>query len=355
MNDFKSIHMRITFTLFAYLLLFACNGPQTEQAPADETAAETPQYKTIGGLEKLDPWFDSIVPPTSKIEVLAEGYTWSEGPLWLEETQTLIWSDVPENRIFSWKEGEQAQLYLHPSGNLAGDREGEEGSNGLLLNANGELVLCQHGDRRMAKMDAPVSAPKPTYVTLADKYDGQRFNSPNDAAYDKDGHLYFTDPPYGLPKQMDDPEKEMAFQGVYRLAPDGQVTLLTDELTRPNGIAFSPDFSKCYVANSDPNRAIWMVYDVTPDKIFTNGKVFFDATQLVPNNKGLPDGLKVRSDGTLFATGPGGVFVFSPDGKHLGTIHTGQATANCCFNKDESVLFMTADMYVARIILKGDK
>ena len=343
--------MRNTLTLFSFLLLFTCNSPKTEQATPG-AASETPQLKTIGSLEKLDPAFDDIVPPSAKIEVIGEGYTWSEGPLWLETTQTLIWSDVPENRIFSWKEGGEAQLYLHPSGNLSGDREGEEGSNGLLLSPEGELVLCQHGDRRMAKMSAPLGTPKPEFVALADRYDDKRFNSPNDAAYDQDGHLYFTDPPYGLPKQMDDPEKEIPFQGVYRLAPDGSVTLMTDELTRPNGIAFSPDFSKCYVANSDPGWAIWMVYDVTPEKKFSNGKVFFDATNKVANSKGLPDGLKVRSDGIIYATGPGGVYVFTPEGKHLGTINPGEATANCCFNADESVLFMTSDMYMTRIKLK---
>ena len=340
--------MRLTSTAFFLLLFFACENTPTEQTRTPET---TP-LKTIGSLESLDPAFDAIVPPSAKIEVIGEGYTWSEGPLWLEATQTVIWSDVPENRIFSWNEGSGAQLYLHPSGHLAGDREGEEGSNGLLLSPDGELVLCQHGDRRLAKMTAPLNAPKAAFVTLADQYDGKRFNSPNDAAYDNDGHLYFTDPPYGLPKQMDDPGKEIPFQGVYRLAPDGKVALMTDELSRPNGIAFSPDFTKCYVANSDPGRAIWMVYDLTPDKKFANGKIFFDATSMVPDKKGLPDGLKVRSDGMVFATGPGGVLVFTPEGKHLGTISPGEATANCAFNADESVLFMTADMYMTRIKLK---
>lgn len=345
--------MRLTITFFSFLLLFACKNAPTKQTKIQEAAAPgTPQHKTIGSLETLDPAFDAIIPPSAKIEVLGEGYTWSEGPLWLEATQTVIWSDVPENRVYSWKEGRGVELYLQPSGHLAGDREGEEGSNGLLLNSAGELVLCQHGDRRMAKMNAPLNAPKAEYVTLVDKYDGRRFNSPNDAVYDADGHLYFTDPPYGLPKKMDDPKKEIPFQGVYRLAPDGSVSLMTNELSRPNGIAFSPDYSKCYVANSDPKRAIWMVYEMTPEKTFANGKVFFDATHLVSSKKGLPDGLKVRSDGTVFATGPGGVLVFTPDSKHLGTIAPGEATANCSFNDDESVLFMTADMYMTRIKLK---
>lgn len=211
------------------------------------------------------------------------------------------------------------QLYLHPSGNSAGDREGEEGSNGLLLNAEGELILCQHGDRRIAKMTAPLDAPRAEFISLVEKFDGKRFNSPNDAVFDADGHLYFTDPPYGLPKKMEDPSKEISFQGVYRLAPDGAVFLMTDRLSRPNGIAFSPDFRKCYIANSDPNHAVWMVYDVSAEKELENGRIFFDATDRVEGRKGLPDGLKVRSDGIIFATGPGGVYIFSPAGKHLGT------------------------------------
>ena len=142
------------------------------------------------------------------------------------------------------------------------------------------------------------------------------------------------------------------FKPLGKLKPDGQVALMTDELSRPNGIAFSPDFSKCYVANSDPNRAIWMVYEMTDEKTFTNGKVFFNATEMVSKNKGLPDGLKVRKDGTIFATGPGGVLIFSPEGKHLGTISPGEATANCGFNENQTMLFMTADMYMTMIRLK---
>lgn len=335
--------MKQTIFFFA-ILLFACNNQQS--APS-ETIPEGPPLKAIGQLIKLDDAFDAIIAPDSKIEVLGEGYEWSEGPVWLPKEQTVIWSDVPQNIIYGWKAGGEAFEYLKPSGYTG---EGtREGSNGLLLNAAGDLVLCQHGDRRVARMTTALNDPQPNFETLADQYRGRRFSSPNDAAYDQDGHLYFTDPPYGLPQQMDDPEKEIPFQGVYRLGLDASVTLLTNELSRPNGIAFSPDYTKCYVANSDPERAIWMVYDVTPEKTFANGKVFFDATSMVPDNKGLPDGLKVRKDGTIFATGPGGVLVFTPEGKHLGTISPGEATANCGFNEDESVLFMTADMYMTRI------
>ena len=340
-----------------YLLLllllgfFACKN--TSEEKKEETAEEVLAHPTTGKIITLDPRLNDILDTNAVIEILAEGYEWSEGPLWLEKEQILIWSDVPKNTIYRWKAGEGAAVYLRPSGYTSGpERGGEPGSNGLLLGPGGRLVLCQHGDRRMAMMDAPLDNPKPEFTTIAGQYEGKRFNSPNDAAYDREGHLYFTDPPYGLEKNMDDPAKEISFQGVYRVSPEGEVFLLTDELSRPNGIAFSPDYSKCYVANSDPERAIWMVYEIDEQKKFTNGRVFFDATSLAASNPGLPDGLKVNKEGVLFATGPGGVLVFTPEGEHLGAIFTGQATANCAFNADESVLYITADMYLTRVVLK---
>jgi gluconolactonase len=201
-------------------------------------------------------------------------------------------------------------------------------------------------------MDAPLTAPEASFTTIADRYDGMRFSSPNDAVFDSRGTLYFTDPPYGLPEGPGDPTQETPFHGVYRLGVDGEVTLLTDELSRPNGIALSPDEKTLYVANSDPERAIWMAYDLLPSGRIANGRVFFDATDLVGESPGLPDGLKVDAAGNLFATGPGGVLVFSPDGRHLGTIRTTQATANCAFDEDGATLYMTADGYLLRIRLE---
>ena len=187
---------------------------------------------------------------------------------------------------------------------------------------------------------------------MADKFDGKRLNSPNDACYHSNGDLYFTDPPYGLEGNVNDPAKEIEFQGVYRLTANGHVELLTDKLSRPNGIAFSPDEKKLYVANSDPEKALWMVYDVLPDGNITEGRVFFDASAKAGKEKGLPDGLKVNKMGYIFATGPGGVWVFNPEGKHLGTIKTTQATANCAFDAEEKILYITADMYLLRVNLK---
>ncbi|MCB0662732.1 MAG: SMP-30/gluconolactonase/LRE family protein, partial [Saprospiraceae bacterium] len=262
----------------------------------------------------------------------------------------IIWSDVPQNTVYEWSEAGGTKVYLHPSGNTTTDST-LEGANGLLLDQNGNLILCQHGDRRIAMMEAPVSAPASQFQTLAATYEGQRFNSPNDAAFGPGDNLYFTDPPYGLKKLEEDPAKELPYQGVFRLAPDRKLVLLVDSLTKPNGIAFSPDQSTCYVANSDPDKAIWMAYKVDENHNFSEGKLFFDATAWVPDRPGLPDGMKVHPNGTIFATGPGGVLVFSPAGKHLGTIETGTAIANCAFDSNYEYLYMTADMYMTRIKL----
>jgi gluconolactonase len=201
-------------------------------------------------------------------------------------------------------------------------------------------------------MQSPLNDPGPNFLSLAATYDGKRFNSPNDAVYRSNGDLYFTDPPYGLPEQADDPAKELPFQGVYKLDTNGKVTLLTSEFSRPNGIAFSPDESKLYVANSDPQHAIWKVFDVSADGTLANGREFFDATSMVGTEKGLPDGLKVSRKGTLFATGPGGVFLFDATGAMLGKIKTGEATSNCALNSDESYLYITADSYLLRVALQ---
>jgi gluconolactonase len=316
--------------------------------------ALVPQNQTPR-IERLDPALDKLIDPAAKIETLAEGYDWSEGPIWVkEEGGYLLFSDVPQNVVYKWKEGAGAQPYLKPSGYTGTEpRGGEMGSNGLTLDSNGRLVLCQHGDRRVARMDAPLSAPQPKFATLADRYDGKRFNSPNDVVFHSNGDMYFTDPPYGMPKQFEDPAREIPFQGVFRRGRDGTVTLLTREMTRPNGLAFSPDEKLLYVAQSDSTAAIWRVFDVKPDGTLGASRVLFDATAMTKTLKGLPDGLKIDTEGNLFATGPGGVLVISPQGKHLGTISTGQATSNCAFGDDGRTLYITADMYLMRVRLKA--
>jgi gluconolactonase len=287
------------------------------------------------------------------VEILGENFEWTEGPLWLEKENKLIFSDIPNNSIFEWTEKDGIKIFLKPAGYTGKEnRGGETGSNGLLLNSKNELVLCQHGDRRIAKMKAPVTTPKALFESIATNYNGKKLNSPNDAVYDNKENLYFTDPPYGLEFNMDDPAKELEFQGVYKVDKNGKITLLTKELSRPNGIAFSPDYNKLYIANSDPDKAIWMVYDVDENGLLKNGKVFFDVTDKTATLKGLPDGMKVHKNGWIFATGPGGVLIFTPKGEHLGTIMTNEATANCAFNADYSELFITADDYLLRVKLR---
>jgi gluconolactonase len=318
--------------------------------PIARTHAQSPGAQRI---ERLDPALDRLIEPDAKIETIAQGYTWTEGPLWIKDGGYLLFSDIPANAIHRWKAGDGARLYLRPSGYTGSEpRGGETGSNGLLLDRDGRLVMCQHGDRRMARMDATLDNPQPKFVTLADRHDGKRFNSPNDAVFHSNGDLYFTDPAYGMEKQWEDPKREIPFAGVYRRGRDGAVTLLTREMTRPNGLAFSPDERRLYVAQSDETAAIWRVFDVEADGTLGGGRVLFDATSMVKSRSGLPDGLKIDVDGNLFATGPGGVLVLSPDGKHLGTIMTGQATSNCAFGDDGRTLYMTADDYVMRVRLK---
>lgn len=342
------------FFLAALMLaISACQSP----APTTEQPATPPDpdvLKTIGSIERLDPALDDLIPEGAVIEVLTEGHDWTEGPVWIADGDYVLYSDIPPNSVFKWKAGEGKSLYLKPAGYSGGaEREGEPGSNGLLLDQEGNLVLCQHGDRRIAMMNAALSSPAPEYVSIADRYEGKRFNSPNDAVMHSSGAIYFTDPPYGLQKGMNDPAKEIPFQGVYRVDNDGNVQLLFQHMTRPNGIAFSPDEKSLYVANSDPDLAIWMVFDVKADGSLTNERVFFDATaQVGSENKGLPDGMKVDAAGNVFATGPGGVWVFSPQGKHLGTIRTGEATSNCSFGNNGKYLYATADMYLVRVRLK---
>jgi gluconolactonase len=308
--------------------------------------------ETVGAVERLDPALDRLVPPGAEIEVLAQGFDWSEGPLWIADGGYLLFSDVPRNQVLKWQQDLGVEVWLEPSGYTGtAPRGGEPGANGLVLDSEGRLVLSQHGDRRMARMEASLAAPRPVFTTLADRFDDWRFSSPNDAVYDSRGALYFTDPPYGLPEGPEDASRETPFHGVYRLDPDGSVSLVTGELSRPNGIALSPDEGTLYVANSDLERAVWMAYDLEPDGTVGAGRVLFDATAWVGERPGLPDGLEVDVDGNLFATGPGGVLVLTSEGRHLGTILTGRPTANCAFGDDGRSLYITADSHLLRIRL----
>jgi len=335
--------------LLVFVILFVFAGCKKEK----ENKQTQKMYLDTAYIDVLDQELNQLIDSTSKFEILSQDHSWTEGPLWVEEHQMLLFSDIPRNTVYQWTKVDGVKEYLNPSGFTGENYEGSEpGANGLLLDSEGSLVLCQHGNRQMAKMISDLSNPKSEFETLVNNFDGKKLNSPNDAVFDSNGNLFFTDPPYGLAKRVEDPEKELEFQGVYRYDPSGDLHIMDAELSRPNGIAFSPDEKILYVSNSDPERAIWMSYDIDKDSGILSKKLFYDVTDLTANEKGLPDGLKVNNEGYLFATGPGGVLIFSPLGKHLGTLKTGRATSNVAFNSDQSILFMTADSYVLKLNLK---
>ena|SRR5688572_19728142 len=343
------MNIQVWFVIVAALVSAGCKSSKPPAAKPTAEAKEKQTYPAMGSIERRDPAMDQLIAPDAKIEKLAEGFEWSEGPVWMKQGGYLLFSDVPSNVVHRWKEGEGITQFLKPSGYTgATPRGGEPGSNGLTTDSQGILILCQHGDRRVVRFGR-----NGEFTALAQYYQYRRFNSPNDLDYKSNGDLYFTDPPYGLEKGNQDPAKEITVNGVYRVTPQGQVNLMIDNLTYPNGIAFAPDEKTLYVAISDPRKPYIMAYDVKPDGTLLNGRVFFNAnTLMAPDRKGVPDGLKVDRKGNLFATGPGGVLVISPDGKLLGTILTGEATANCGWGNDGSVLYITADMYLCRVQTK---
>lgn len=318
-------------------------------------AQDSVNFPTIGEVIRIDSALDALLAPDAKIEVISSGFVWTEGPVWVPEKDHshggfLLFSDIPNNRVVRWDEGIGARTWLEPSGYTGvADYGAEPGSNGLVLDQQGRLVSCEHGDRRLS-----VLTENGGKRTLVDHYQGKRLNSPNDVCLGPDGKsLYFTDPPYGLPKGWDNPSRELDFCGVFRLSPEGDLALLTDEMTRPNGIAFSPDFKTLYVAQSDPAAAIIKAFPVKEDGTIGEGRVFYDATPAVKEGlRGLPDGLKIDRDGNLWATGPGGVHILTPEGKLLGRISTGELTSNCAWGNDGSVLYLTADTYICRIQTK---
>ena len=337
---FNSINL---FSLLVIIFIVSCKPKETKV-----------EIKTIGTIERLDAELNTLISEGATIEIISEGYEWSEGPVWVSSHKMLLWSDVPTNTIHKWTEEKGTEVYLTPSGYTGSvpSTSAEPGSNGLLLTSDNKLVLCQHGDRRMALMDAPLDKPSATFKTIADKYDGKRFNSPNDAAYRSNGDLFFTDPPYGLPKHAEDPTKEIPFQGVYKVTTGGDVVLMTDSLTRPNGIALTPDEKTLVVANSDPAKAIWYAFDFTANDSLTNARVIYDATEIAKTEKGLPDGFKFDRAGNMYASGPGGIWILNKSGKVIGKIKLPNPAANCALADDDQTLYITNDMYVLRVKMR---
>jgi gluconolactonase len=314
-------------------------------------SAQAQSPKPLITLKSIDPAFDALVNKDAKAEVLADGFMWCEGPVWIEKHKMLVFSDVRKNIIYKWTQEKGKEVYLKPSGYTGSiPRGGEMGSNGLGLSPAGELVICQNGNRQMAIMDAPLDKPQPKYKVLANNYNGLKFDSPNDVTFLDNGDIYFTDPPYGLEKNVDDPLKEAKYQGVYRISKkDGKVTLLTTEVTRPNGIGVFPGGKQILIANSDPGNPVWYIYDLDKDGLLANGRVFYKAAG---QGFGSPDGLKIDKQGNVFATGPGGVWIFNKTGKLLGQIMIDLLTSNCSFSADQKTLYVTNTNRVLKITLK---
>lgn len=324
----------------------------TGQLGAEEPTAVTP-IENLGGIEVLDPAALELIDADAPVELLATGFRWSEGPLWIAEGGYLIFSDIPRNTVYRWKDGDGLSIYLRPAGYTGPkSRGGESGSNGLAIDGQGRLILCQHGDHRVARMDAPILSPESKFTTIASDYQGSALNSPNDLAIHSSGAIYFTDPPYGREGNFDATDRELDFQGVYRVEPGKPAQLLTKALRAPNGIVFSPDEKTMYVAQSDPKRPIYMAYRLADDGGIDEGRVLFDSTAVYEKTPGNPDGIKVDENGVLFATGPGGVLLISPEGKHLATIGTGERVANCAFGDDGRTLYMTSHQNLCRVRLK---
>ena len=345
-------HLKTLPVLFFALQVFTgCDNSSTVSSE-NKPDTVTTKKDTTPRVEILDPEALKVLDSSTAVEILAKGFKWTEGPLYIADGDYLLFSDIPNNKIYKWKGGDTS-MYIFPSGFTGINYRGKEaGSNGLLLNKKNELILLQHGDRRVAVMQASLDKPQSKFLTLADKYKGKKLNSPNDAVLAADGSLYFTDPPYGLADGLKDTAKQLPFQGVFLLRSDGKLELVTDEIKYPNGIALSPDGHFLYVANSDPENKIWMKYELNEKGLIKSKSIFYKAVSDEGKDTGSPDGMKINKAGYLFASGPGGIWLFNPAGSVIARVHTGQRTSNCAFGKDEKELFMTCDSYVMRLKLK---
>ena len=309
------------------------------------SAQDTLNFATIGEVKRLDPRIDKLIPRNAKIEVLTSGFIWSEGPAWDRKNDVLLFSDVWRNQVIQCKEGEGKSVYMEPSGYTGVEPHPRAmGSNGLIFDAEGQLILCEHGDRRVSLLTHGGGK-----VTLEDNYKGKRLNSPNDVCVGSNGDIYFTDPYYGLPLQQEDPRKELDFAGVYLRRKSGELVLVVSNLGNPNGVCLSPDEKTLYVSNRNDDWIGYMAYPVNEDGTVGTGRMFYDATEDSKKQQGGADGIRTDTQGNLWATGQGGVYVFSPEGDVLGKIETGERIANCAFGNDGSVLYITSDTYLCRI------
>ena len=311
-----------------------------------ESPAKNDAKKTLGKIERFDAEFDALLPEDAKLEILADGLEWSEGPVWISKTKSLLFSDIPRNQINQWNDRDGLSVFMSRSGytGKASFTGAEPGTNGLILDSKGRLVMCCHGDRCIKRVEADGSL-----TVLVSHYQDKRLNSPNDLVYHSTGDLYFTDPPFGLPKRHDDPARELDYCGVYRLTSNGKLHLLTQEFVSPNGIGLSPDEKTLYVAQSGRDDPHWRAFPVQATGMLGEGRLVRSAKDWIGKVPGSCDGFAVDQQGRLWATGPGGVWIINTQGKLIGRLYTGERTANCTFGEDGKTLFITADMYLCRI------
>ena len=345
----------LTAACCSLLACISCNTPEEKTPTVVKDSASGAAGAAIGRIELYDASASGLIDSNAKIEVIGRNYKWSEGPVWVAAKQTLLFSDVKQNTVFQWNGKDTPVAYLTPSGYTDTTfRDGENGSNGLALDKEGRFLLCQSGNRQVVRMNAPIDGPKPVFTVLSANYRGKKFNSPNDLVADSRGAIYFTDPIYGLPKQENDPTRELKFEGVFKITPGGQTKLLIDTISRPNGIALSPDEKILYVGSSDEPHTRWYAYHLDTAGNILSGGVLLDGTALKQKAtvKQGADGFKVDGHGNIYSAGPDGVNIISPEGKLLGLIKVyGRPTSNCAFNETKDVLYVTADDWVLRVKL----
>ncbi len=318
----------ITYLLLV-MLLWGCESKRSGENENTGT-----HYKTVGRIERLSPELDKVISPDARIEVLADGFEWTEGPVWRKEEQKLIFTDVRAGKLYQWTEEEGVSLYLDVA-----EPDNRIGPSALLVDKNEVLHMLRYGHGQLVRMNTPISEPSMDFTIIA-----EGFNHTNDAAFHSNGDLYMSDPP--------PPGAQGPRQAVYRISPAGDVKMITDSLSSPNGIAFSPDESTIYIANADWQHAVWIAADVDVSGNISNGRTFFNATGRAPREKGHPDGLKVNRNGIIFATGPGGVYLLNSAGEHLGTILNDQFNTNCVLDDKEQTLYITSGPYLMRVSLK---
>ena len=330
-------------------LVCGCGSP--EPGPGSTSAAASD--KPLGKVILYDSSATNVIDTNAQLTIIGRHYKWCEGPVWVPADKMLLFSAVKENKVYKWDGKDSPVVFLSPSGYTdTAARDGENGSNGLTLDKDGRLLLCQSGNRQVVRLATGLDSPRPEYIILAPTWQGKKFNSPNDLVADSHNNIYFTDPIYGLPKGAADPTRELNFEGVYRIDSAGRLTLLIDTISRPNGIALSPDQKTLYVGSSDDKHTGWYAYHLSASGGIVSGGLLLDGTALKERAKVKQgaDGFKVDKHGNLFASGPDGVNIISPSGKLLGLIQVyDRRTSNCAFNETKDVLYITADDVVLRI------